>query len=132
MSDNANTIYRIFYTSRQGGEWLAYIGRTRQNLTQRLRNHFFGHPMQRKLDVDRVSRIEYTTYATVADMYIAEIILINQYKPPLNVDDRAPDEMTLPLELPPISWQLWDKPHLTEKWMREIKARDMRCVGRIV
>ena len=114
-----NTIYRIWYSVNSCDEYIAYLGRTKNNLTQRLRNHFFKHPFQRTLDIGAVSHIDYTTFATVADMFCAEIILINRYKPPLNVDDKAQDELTLPLELPEIEWQLWDKPQLMEKWKQD-------------
>ena len=119
-----NTIYRIWYskepTERDSSkEFLVYIGRTKNDLTQRIRQHFMEHPFQKKLDIKGVSHIDYTTFSTVADMYVAEILLINQYKPPLNVDDKARDELTLPIELPPIEWTRWEKPQLMEKWKND-------------
>ena len=116
-----NIIYRIWY-SHYGEEFLVYIGRTKNDLTQRIRQHFMGHPMQKKLDIRGVSHIDYTKFETVADMYVAEIILINKFKPPLNVDDKARDELTLPIELPPISWLRWEKPQLMEKWMNDRRS----------
>ena len=121
------TIYRVWYrrTPTQddsSDEYIAHLGRTKNNLTSRLRNHFFAHVLQKRLEITCVSKIEYTTFETVADMYVAEIILINTYKPILNVDDKAQDELTLPIELPPIDWVRWDKPKLMEKW-----KQDRRC-----
>ena len=122
-----NVIYRIWYTRQptaedSSTEFLAYIGRTQNDLTQRIRQHFMGHPFQKKLDIRGVSHIDYTSFQSVADMYVAEIILINQYKPPMNVDDKAQDELTLPIELPPIGWSLWTKPQLMEKWMKDRRS----------
>jgi len=34
----------------------------------------------------------------------------------LNVDDKAPDELTIEIDLSGLDWKLWDKPHLIEKW----------------
>jgi excinuclease UvrABC nuclease subunit len=114
-----NIIYRVYY-SADNGEFIAYIGRTRNNLTQRIRQHYFTHLFMRTLDINKTTRIEYTEFATVADMYIAEIILINEYKPPLNVDDKAKDEITLDIHLPPLEWKIWDKPHLIRKWAKRM------------
>jgi len=72
--------------------------------------------MMKSLDIFRVAYIEYTELATVADMYVAEIVLINTLKPPRNVDDKAEDELTIPVDLSALKWQLWNKPELLEKW----------------
>lgn len=111
----ANVIYRIYYKSPEG-EFIVYIGRTRNDLTQRLRQHFTGHPFQKKMDINLIARIDYCELKTVADMYVAEIIFINYYKPPLNVDDKAKDEITLKIDLSEINWIVWDKPNLIKKW----------------
>ena len=116
-----NTIYRVWYDS-PSGEYIVYIGRTKNDLTQRLRQHFMTHPFQRTLDIYGVVRIDYAEFKTVADMYVAEIILINEHKPPLNVDDKAKDELTLPISIPRIEWLEWDKPDLMAKW-----KGDSRC-----
>ena len=126
-----NTIYRVWYrrmstTDNESDRFIAYIGRTKQDITQRIRQHYFTHPFMKTLDIDRTTYIDYTTFATVADMYVAEIILINLYKPPLNVDDKAKDDLTLDIKLPPIEWILWNKPHLIEKWAKELEGRQRR------
>ena len=116
---NKPTLYKIYYKHLLGDP--VYIGRTKNNLTQRLRHHFFKHPFQKVVEVDAVSHIEYAEFATVADMFVAEIILINQIKPVLNVDDKAPDELTIKVDLSELEWKLWDKPHLLEKWREKLR-----------
>jgi Nuclease subunit of the excinuclease complex len=121
-----NIIYRIWYSRNptpddSSTEFIAYIGRTKNDLTQRIRQHFMGHPLQKKLDIRGVSHIDYTTFPTVADMYVAEVILINKYKPPLNVDDKAPDELTFSFELGG-AFEMWEKPQLMEKWMNDRRS----------
>ena len=112
------TLYKIYYFNPNAPDdvFLVYIGRTKNDLTARLRQHFTGHVMMKMLDIAGVDHIEYAEFATVADMYVAEIVLINTLKPPLNIDDKAKDELTIPVDLSGIEWKLWDKPHLIEKW----------------
>ena len=112
------TIYRVWYNG-QNGKHLVYIGRTKNNLTERIRQHHKKHPFQKVLKIDENTYIDYTEFNTVADMFVAEIILINQHKPPLNVDDKAKDELTLDLQLLELDWKVWDKPHLVRKWNGE-------------
>ena len=119
---NKPTLYKVYYGGADG-EFVAYLGRTKNNLTQRLRHHFFKHPFQRTLDVDAVLRIEYAEFVTVADMFVAEIVLINQLKPPLNVDDKAPDELTLSVDVSHVHWIPWTKTHLLEKWSKELRGK---------
>ena len=109
------TLYKIYYTNAPA-PYLAYIGRTRNDLTARLRQHFTGHVLMKTLDITGVSHIEYAEFETTADMYVAEIVFINTLKPPLNVDDKAADDLTLKIDLSAVQWRLWDKPHLLEKW----------------
>ena len=113
------TFYKIYYDCPDG-DFLVYIGRTRNNLTSRFRNHFTGHVLQKTLDVRGVSRIEYAELETVADMYVAEIVLINLLKPTLNVDDKAKDELTIPVDIGFLKWKTWDKPELLKKWKEQL------------
>ena len=108
-------LYKIYYKGACG-PFLAYVGRTRNNLTARIRQHFTGHVLMKSLNITSVSHIEYAEFETTADMYVAEIVFINILKPPLNVDDKAKDELTLNVDLSGIKWTLWDKPQLMEKW----------------
>ena len=119
---NKPTLYKIYY-EHGTKSYLAYIGRTKNNLTARLRQHFTGHVFMKTLDITGVSHIDYAEFETVADMYVAEIVFINTLKPPLNVDDKAKDELTLKIDLSSVKWHLWNKPHLIEKWKGELQTR---------
>jgi len=109
-------LYRIFYPSPDG-EYIAYIGRSNADLTRRLRHHFLAsHKFQKKLFLCEKTRVETAKFDTVANMFVAEIAYINIEKPPLNVDDKADDELTLPVDLSGVKWKPWEKAHLLEKW----------------
>lgn len=122
MSENHCTskprhlLYRIWY-----GDIIVYLGRTKQPLQNRLRGHFFKNPIQRAIDIFKVSKIEYSVYGSVADMYLYEIYYINKYKPDLNRDDKAKDELSV--FLPDMEWFEF-KPPLMEKWREEISEND--------
>jgi hypothetical protein len=103
-----NILYKIFY-----GAVLVYVGRTKQDLQQRIRGHFFKKPMHRLVDIFRTTRIEYAEFGTEADMFLYEVYFINKLKPPLNVDDRAHDDLSV--ELPPVEWMEFQLP-LMGKW----------------
>ncbi len=114
-------LYRIYY-----GDWIAYLGRTKQPLQSRIRGHMFAKPMHRAIDIHNVSLIEYTKLTTEADMNLYEIYLINLWKPPLNVDDKAGDELTIVLA--DLQWQEF-RPTNWEEWKRRLKSSDM-CAWR--
>lgn len=103
-------LYRIWY-----GNCLAYLGRTKQPLQARLRGHMFAKPMHRAINIHNVTRIEYAEFQTEADMNLYEIYFINLWKPPLNVDDKARDELSITLpdcewkEFIPKNWEDWKK-----------------------
>lgn len=83
----------------------------------------FSKPMHKSIDIHNVSKIEYTTLRTEADMNLYEIYYINLWKPELNVDDRAKDKLTIKLaehkwtEFVPANW---------DEWKKEIKPGDLR------
>ena len=110
-------LYRIWYGNR-----LAYLGRTKQPLQARIHGHMFAAPMHKVIDIHNVTRIDYTTLKTAADMYLYEIYFINLWKPPLNVDDKTKDDLTITLpalewtEFVPVNW---------ERWKEELKVQDM-------
>lgn len=103
-------LYRIWY-----GKCLAYLGRTKQPLQARIRGHMFAKPMHRAIDIHNVTKIEYTEFPTEADMNLYEIYFINLWKPLLNVDDKARDDLTIHLEdkrwkeFVPAKWEDWKK-----------------------
>lgn len=110
-------LYRIWY-----GNHLAYLGRTKQPLQARIRGHMFAAPMHRAIDIHNVTLIEYTELPTEADMNLYEIYFINLWKPPLNVDDKAKDDLTL--TLPELKWKEF-VPARWEEWKKELRSEDM-------
>lgn len=109
-------LYRIYY-----GDTLVYVGRTKQPLQSRIRGHLFAKPMHRTIAIEQVSKIEYAQFPTEADMNLYEIYFILKDKPPLNVDDKTRDALTV--ELPPVEWRPFTTP-LWDKWMAEIRDRE--------
>ena len=109
-------LYRIWY-----GDVLVYLGRTKQPLQSRIHGHLFKKPMQRSISINLVTKIEYAEFQTEADMNLYEIYFINLWKPPLNIDDKCKDELTV--HLPDVEWQIFTTP-LWDKWKREIAAVD--------
>lgn len=116
-----NIIYRVYY-----GDEIVYLGRTHQELVDRIREHLFHSLKLKTLDIFRISKIEYTELETEADMFLYEIYYINKLKPVLNVDDKACDDLTY--TLPELTFSDWSTP-LWEKWKsdkekeRETKAK---------
>lgn len=109
-------IYRIWY-----GDILVYLGRTKQPLQSRIHGHLFKKPMHRSISINLVTKIEYAEFQTESDMNLYEIYYINLWKPPLNIDDKCKDELTV--HLPEIEWKIFTTP-LWDKWEREIAAAD--------
>lgn len=111
-------LYRIWY-----GNKIVYIGRTRQPLQARIHGHMFASPMHRAIDIHNVTKIEYTMLSTEADMNLYEIYFINLWKPALNVDDKAGDDLTA--FLPDLRWQQFI-PTNWEKWKEKIGQNELR------
>ena len=109
-------LYRIFY-----GDTLVYLGRTKQPLQNRIRGHLFKKPMHRSMEINLVSRIEYAQFQTEADMNLYEIYFINLWKPPLNIDDKCKDNLTV--SLPEVKWTQFQT-SLWGKWKEEIEKND--------
>lgn len=105
-------VYRIYY-----GDNIVYVGRTKQPLTDRLRGHFFKKPMYKRIDVELVTKIEYSMLPTEADMNLYEIYYILTLHPTLNVDDKSKDYPTV--SLPELKWEEW-KGEILNKWIAEI------------
>lgn len=82
----------------------------------------FAKPMHRAIDIHNVTKIEYTMLSTEADMNLYEIYFINLYKPPLNVDDKAKDNLTI--VLPDLEWTEF-VPSKWEEWKSQLKSEDM-------
>jgi excinuclease UvrABC nuclease subunit len=104
-----------------------YLGRTKQDLQQRIRGHFFSKFMHRKIDIYHTTKIEYAECKTEADLYLYEVYYINKYHPPLNVDDRAKDQLTV--QLPEIEWKIFEC-RLIEKWKSKISEEENKKIYR--
>ena len=116
-------IYKIYYNSlaNESREVLAYVGRTKQKLSDRLRGHVFGAKMHRVICAKIVTRIEYAVLPTEADMNLYEIYHILTDKPLLNRDDTTKDLPTV--ALPPLEWMPYEPPGWGE-WLAEIDRRE--------
>lgn len=79
--------------------------------------------MHRAIAISQVTKIEYATFETEADMNLYEIYFILKWHPPLNVDDKTRDYPTI--ELPDVAWTEF-KTHLWEKWLDELERRPER------
>ena len=117
-------LYKIFYNSPDG-EFIAYLGRTKQRINARLRGHFKQFPMHKLIDIFSVSHIEIAECKTEADMFLYEIYYINKYKPALNRDDKSKEELTI--ILPELDFKTLHNEKIMEKWKQEIRS-DMDCV----
>jgi excinuclease UvrABC nuclease subunit len=73
--------------------------------------------MHRCININLVTKIEYAVFPTEADMNLYEIYFINKLKPPLNVDDKTRDELTV--TLPDVEFKVFEC-HLWDKWKAEI------------
>lgn len=113
---NKFTLYKIWY-----GDCLVYLGRTKQPLQNRIRGHLFKKPMHRTIYIDQVTKIEYAEFQSEADMNVYEVYFINLYKPPLNCDDKAKDD--LHIQLPDVEWKEFTT-HLWDKWKSELQQSD--------
>lgn len=110
-------LYRIWY-----GNCIAYLGRTKQPLQARIRGHMFAKPMHRAINIHNVTNIEYTEFQTEANMNLYEIYFINLWKPPLNVDDKASDDLSI--SLPEKEWTVF-VPSKWDEWKNQLTPDDM-------
>ena len=119
MAKHKYVLYKIFYSSPDG-EFIAYLGRTKQPINSRLRGHFKQLPMHKLIDIFSVSHIEISECKTEADMFLYEIYYINKYKPTLNKDDKSKEELTI--VLPELEFETLHNEKLMQKWKRQLKA----------
>lgn len=115
MKDNKKQyiIYLIFTKNQYGELYLSYLGRTSQPLINRLRDHMNNHGLAKKLNVNIIDSIKYAICDTQADMYLYEIYYINLWKPLLNSDDKAKDNLTISID--ELEWIDYWNP-LLDKW----------------
>ena len=56
-------IYRIYY-----GDEIVYIGKTKQALSTRIKSHLYGRKYETRINIDRMTHIDYSVYKTPADL----------------------------------------------------------------
>lgn len=100
-------IYRFLDDKRN----VVYIGKT-NNLRRRLSKHFNNGHLEEE-QYKKVRFIEYMLFVSKADQRIAEIYLINKYKPSFNRKSKEKDYLTLQLNIKE-DWIKLDK-EITEK-----------------
>lgn len=126
-------IYRIWY-----GNCLVYVGRTKQPLQSRIRGHLFSKPMHRTVNIEQVTKIEYAELGSEADMNLYEIYYILRLHPPLNVDDKARDDLSVTLQCDGVPTRLHHRPRLYGQpvpeertgrplWQRRLPADGCGC-----
>lgn len=108
-------VYRVYY-----GDQIVFVGKTAQPLCERMKNHFFKKKYVQYLDINQVSKIEYTVCRSAADMYLYEIYYINLLHPELNKQSNARDNLTV--KLPNKRW-LQYRPRLFDKWKQDINDK---------
>ena len=124
-------LYRIWYGSvwRMLGGQTAIAGQDTWTYVRK--------PMHRAIDIHNVTGIEYAELQTEADMNLYEIYFINLWKPPLNVDDKARDNLTI--KLPDLEWETFI-PSNWDEWKQKIefdalwkwhKARNDKITGEV-
>lgn len=84
-------IYRIFYT----GDMLAYVGKTMQDLTKRMYQHYFKDT---DLDYRATKRIQFAYCNSMADMNVYEMYYINKLHPFENRDGISKDTLSIRLD----------------------------------
>lgn len=117
-----NVLYKIYMGNR-----CVYVGATTGDLTATLRTHFFGK--ENKLELERVSKIEYTTLPSFADCLVYKTYLVNLIKPIYNKSDRARDELSESTSLPSLNFIEYNNPAL-EKWRYMLKTEQLDLFNR--
>lgn len=111
-------IYRIWY-----GDEIVCISKTSQPLSDRMRGHFFGRKYYVPIDINQVTRIDYSKYSSVSDMNLYELYWILTFKPRLNRCSIPTDLLTL--SLPNVRWYPY-RPRLLEKWKEDINQKNRK------
>lgn len=110
-------VYKIYY-----GNELVYIGRTKQELINRMRAHMTKELDAVLIDPDLVTKIEYASCNTEADMCLYELYYINTFHPRLNTDSNTKDNLTV--YLPDLNFtEFYFKPQLN-KWKKAKREKE--------
>ena len=76
---------------------ILYVGKT-NNLENRMYQHFNNGHLDSN-QYTRVDKVEYLQFEQESDQHIAEIYLINKFKPEFNIRDKKDDSLTLTLDV---------------------------------
>lgn len=109
-----NIIYKIYI-----GHKCAYIGIVTGDLTAMLRTHFFGQ--ENHIDIERVSKIEYSALPSQADCLVYKTYLVNELKPIYNKSDRARDALSDTITLPELRFIEYNNP-IMDSWKEHISS----------
>lgn len=112
-----NILYQIYM-----GRKCVYVGTTTTDLTSTLRMNFFGN--EDTLDLERVSKIEYTTLPSYADCLVYKTYLVNLNKPIYNKTDKARDNISQTICLPSLKFIEYNNP-IIEKWKAMLKNEQL-------
>ena len=118
-----NILYKIYM-----GHKCVYVGTTTGDLTATLRIHFFSK--ENTLDLERVSKIEYTTVPSQADCFVYRAYLVNLLKPIYNKSDRARDILSQGIVLPELNFIEYNNP-IVDKWKNMLKNEQLTLFDEI-
>lgn len=112
-----NVLYKIYI-----GRKCIYVGTTVGDLTATLRTHFFGK--ENSLELECVSKIEYTTLPSFADCLVYKTYYVNLNKPLYNKSDKARDELSGNVVLPELNFIEYNNP-IIDKWKEMLKTEQL-------
>lgn len=115
-------LYKIY--SENG---LIYIGRTKYPLENKLREHFFKTPSTKAINIECITKIEYSVFHTEADALLYEDYYINLLKPPLNHDRKSKEPLSI--SLPETMWYPFESKRIDE-WKDEISENNLQDKNR--
>lgn len=108
-------IYRIYY-----GDEIVYIGKTKQALSTRIKSHLYGRKYETRINIDRMTHIDYSVYKTPADWLLYHVYWVNKYHPRLNQTHKTSGHLTV--SLPNVRWVKYT-PLLLSKWREDLKSK---------
>lgn len=118
-----NILYKIYM-----GHKCVYVGETVGDLTATLRTHFFGG--DNTLELERVSKIEYTILPSQADCFVYKAYLVNSLKPIYNKSERARDTLSQNIILPELNFIEYNNP-IIDKWKNMLKTEQLTLFNEI-
>lgn len=110
-------LYRFFNKEKE----IIYIGRTSGGIKYRATQHFTNGHLP-PLCYENVARIEYCIFPTQAELKIAEIYLINIYKPVFNTQDKEYKSIEMKIELE-LEWFNYEFDTVEESENKKLKRQ---------